>query len=265
MATQMKSSGFAQGIYQTSTTKKHPIGMERHLADGRVFHYAKAAAALKASKVCSAGAPDSGWLYKACPVAAVGSRVLTLTVTAGGTLDENQLDGGLFIITIGATAGTAPDAYSYAIEGNAALAAAGTSLVIVLAEPLGVALTASMYFRIQPSPFAATTQATGATSNVAADILPVGWPLVNVASGSYYWSLTRGLVSSKIRPRKANPATLSLWVGAGLVLSASPGYLSPIKTSFNARNPVIASFAGLAVTASAYNRMAFPVIADLRI
>jgi len=265
MSSPVKRTGFFQGIYEASTTKKERLGAKRELWDGRVFHYAKAGADLVAGKMCVASPPASGWLYKACPAVALGSKSFTVTVAAGGTLSEGQLEGGLFIVTKGATVDSAPDGYSYPIAWNSALGATDTSLTLVLEEPLVKALTTSDYFRIQPNLWASVDQSSGASSAAIAGVVPVGVPLINVDSGSYFWILTKGQGPGRIKSRKAM-ATMTLSPGQGLALSVSPGYLFPYNDSsitMYPHNPIIARFAGLANTASAYTRHAFPVIYDM--
>ncbi len=263
MSTPEKRTGFLQGLYQVSTTKKEEVGAVRRLRDGRTFRYAKASAALVAGKMCVATLADAGWLHQACPAAAAGSTRLVLTVTAGGTLAEGQLENGLFIVAKGATADSAPEGYQYEIAWNSALAATDTSLVIVLKEPLVQALTTSDYFRIQPNLWAAVTQANGASSAGIASQVPVGVPLVNVPSGSYCWLLTKGLGAGRLKPRKAM-TVMTVYPGQRLMLSVSGGYLTPgSMTTVYPRNLCVGKFAGPLTSSSAYIRNALPVIFDV--
>ena len=179
----MKRAGFDQGIYQISETRKEVLGTERALSDGRKFRYARAGSgALSAGKLGVAYNIHAASADEAILAAvAIGEKVLTLTVTAGAVIAENELKGGAFQINDGTGEG-----YSYVIDANTALAVGGTSISLTLEEGIKVALDTTSEFTLVHSPWNDVVE--GTTLGCA-----VGVPVVAVTAAYYYWAQTGGL------------------------------------------------------------------------
>lgn len=179
----MKKAGFAQGIYQTSSTQKESLGTRRILKDGREFVYAQAGAAdLAAGKLGVSAAVNADHADEAILAAvAIGVKTLTVTVTAGTAIAENALKGGALQINDKTGAG-----YSYPIEANSAISASGTEVNLTLEEGIKVALDTTSEFTLVHNPWKGIVEST----TVAC---PVGVPVVAVTTLYYYWAQTRGL------------------------------------------------------------------------
>jgi len=179
----MKRAGFDQGIYQISETRKEELGTLRVLSDGRKFRYARAGGSdLAAGKLGVAAAINADHADEAIAAAvAIGEKVLTLTVTAGTVIAENELKGGAFQINDGTGEG-----YSYVIDANTALAVGGTSISITLEEGIKVALDTTSEFTLVHSPWNDVVE--GTTIGC-----PIGVPVVAVTAAYYYWAQTGGL------------------------------------------------------------------------
>ncbi len=180
----MKRSGFDQDIYQINASRKEVLGTLRILQDGRKFRYARAgSSALAAGKLGVAAAINADHINEAMATSEpIGTKMLTLTVTAGTAILANELKGGAFQIN-----DETGEGYSYIIESNTAISGSGTSITITLEEGLKVALVA------------ATSEFT-LVHNLCNDVVegttigtPVGVALVVVTGAYYYWAQTGGL------------------------------------------------------------------------
>ncbi len=182
----MKNVGFAQGLYETSSTQKEVLGLLRVEPDGRKFRYAKAgSSALVAGKICIMAACAAN--HVDCDVAvapSVGDTELTITLGATAATADQYKDGYLQV-NDGTGEGT-----TYGIESNPAAASAG-SLTIRLKDPLQVALATggSSKVTLIPNPWNGTTVSSTEESGAA------GIPLVAVPANNYYWSQTGGLAA----------------------------------------------------------------------
>ena len=185
MTSPIKKAGFAQGIYQTSSTAKEALGTRRQLKDGREFVYAKAGAAdLAAGKLGVAADVAAGHADEAIlAVVAIGTKVLTVTVTAGTAIVANALKDGAFQINDGTGEG-----YSYPIVSNSAIDASGTDVSLTLSEGIKVALDTTSEFTLVHNPWKGVVE--GTTLGAA-----VGVPVVAVTTLYYYWAQTRGLAN----------------------------------------------------------------------
>jgi len=223
MSKPIKKAGFRQGIMEISSTKKEEIGTLRILQDGRKFRYAKAgASALSAGKMAVAATIASGHVNQTSVAASIGDKQLTLTVTAGTAIAENQLAGGYLHIN-----DVTGEGYQYAIESNTALAADGTEISINLEEGIKVALTTSSEFTLVHSPWYGTVESDDEES------LPVGIAPVAVTAAYYYWAQTGGPAISLVN---GTPA-----VGTMLTLGATPaGALVAINTTLDIDQPICA-------------------------
>ena len=179
----IKKAGFAQGIYQTSSTAKEALGTRRQLKDGREFVYAQAGAAdLAAGKLGVAADVAAAHADEDILAAvAIGTKILSVTVTAGTAIAANALKDGAFQINDGTGQG-----YSYPIEGNSAISGSGTVVKLTLAEGIKVALDTTSEFTLVHNPWKGIVEST----TVAC---PVGVPVVAVTTLYYYWAQTHGL------------------------------------------------------------------------
>lgn len=231
----MKMRGFNQGLYEISSTAKHKVGTKRIAENGDVFRYAQAgASALSAGKMGVAAQIDAAHLDEAgCSATAVGTKVVTLTVTAGTAIAENQLRGGY--LTINDAAGEGID---YPIASNTAVSATGTSITLDLEVGIKVALTTSSEFTLVHSPWM------GVTESTTEENFPVGVPLVAVTATYFYWAKTRGVKSCLIA---GTPA-----VGSMLTLSSTAGAVTAINATLDIDQPILGIMYGCAGVATEY-------------
>lgn len=138
----------------------------------------------------------------------------------------------------------------YEIDYNTALAAAGTSLTITLADPIQVALTASMQFTILVSPWYKVVES-ATEQNV-----PSGIPLKAVTAAYYYWCQTKGTAACHLIVGQTYDP------GQSLYLSASPGHLMGIENTPDTELPVVARLAGTQRLV-ANTKYAWPIILDV--
>jgi hypothetical protein len=181
MTKPLKKAGFAQGIYEVSTTKKEELGTLRITQDGRKFRYARAgAAALSAGYLAMAAQVAAAVTNQAAIIAAIGTRQLTLTI-GNSTYVENYFAGGYLQIN-----DQTGEGHQYLIESSSPVTA-GTSIVIGLHDPLRVALVVASEFTLVHSPWMAAVE-TATEENFAVGVTPVP-----VTIGSYYWAQTGGV------------------------------------------------------------------------
>lgn len=231
MSQPLKKSGFSQGLYQISSTAKEEVGTLRFDKLGNKYRYAKAgASALSAGKMGQAAAIAANVTSQACPAAAVGAKVITLTAGGAVTYAADYFKGGqLQIDDTGAR---------YEIESSTAVAA-GTSITVTLKEGIKTALTTSQEFTLVHSPWMATIEA-AVEENRA-----VGVPLVAVTAAYYYWAQTGGL---GLCLTVGTPAK-----GTGLILSATvAGALDAQVTALDIDEPVVAEAYGTAGRSGEY-------------
>ena len=179
-----KSTGFSFGLYQTVTSVPagEEPGMLRIETNGDCYRLAKAGAtALAAGKLGVSAVLNAAHVNEAIAAAvAIGTKQLTLTITAGSAIAENQLVGGHFGINAGTGLGQI-----YRIIGNSALAVAGTEIVVTLATGIRVALDVTSKYTLAYNRYEAVIE--------SVTIAPaVGWPLVAVTAEYYYWAKTKG-------------------------------------------------------------------------
>jgi hypothetical protein len=214
-----KEFGFRQGLFEISSTQKENLGVRRATADGRTFRYALAgASALNPGKMGIAPTVNASLIHQAASAYALGTTVLTLTVTAPGTaIAENQFRGGYLQFDNGTSQG-----HQYVIDGNTAVAAAGTSIVVSI-KPPGIkdtALTTGSYFSLIPSPWSGITESATPTN------FPIGVAPVAVTAAYYYWAQTGGIANVLIG------GTLLPTVGGELILGTVAGAVSMASSTY---------------------------------
>jgi len=177
----LKVDGWAQGLYEISSTRKEVVGSLRITQDGRKYRYAKAGAtALVAGKMTAAPVVDTDFYHKTGVAHSIGATEITVTIVATGTAyAEDSFSGGYLLLE--------DQLVKYPILSSGAIGTSDTSVVIQLAEPLHVAITASIETQLVPSPWMAVVQ------NSTEECIPTGVPEVAVTASYYCWVQTGGL------------------------------------------------------------------------
>lgn len=231
----MKRTGWAQPIYAQAATKKERIGVIRWTYDGRAYRYSKAGEGLNPGKMSVAAQCDAAHIDEAIRAAVpVGTTQLTLTVTAGTAIAQGALEGGYFEINSGTGAG-----YRYAIAGNSAIDASGTTIYLDLDESIRVALDTTSTFNLIHSLWYSTTE-TSTDENFATGVTPI-----TVTSGYYYWSQTHGPCTALI---KDTPA-----IGSTLILGSTEGAVAVIATSVDVDVPIVGTITHLVGVSADYS------------
>lgn len=201
-----KISGWTQGLFETSSTKKEALGALRITEDGRKFRYALSGEALVAGQnglTCDAVANHIKQTGDA-----VAKGVTKVSLVLGATAaTENQYRDGYLQIYDGA-AGTI--GYQYRIRSNTA-ADASAAVVLELEDPIQVAIVTTDTWSLIPSPFSSITQQ-GSLAHGLGGVVPIA-----VANAKYFWLQTGGLACC------LNGGNSTL--GAGLVQSGTEGAL----------------------------------------
>jgi hypothetical protein len=180
----MKNIGFAQGLYEVSSTQKERLGMLRIEPDGRKFRYAKASSTEIACGVtCSMAAAVANHVNQSVAAAVAIGDTEVQFVDGGTGMSADDYKDGYLQVNDGTGQG-----HQYLIDTNTYCAASGTSIV-TLKDPIRVALVASATSQVSllPNPWNGTVvQATEATG-------PAGVTITVVPASNYYWSQTGGL------------------------------------------------------------------------
>ncbi len=233
MAQPMKLQ-FTQDVTETSLVKKEILGALRILADGRAFRYARAGSGgVLAGTLLMAPKSAAGFTDHAATATKTGDRVLSLTL--GADVTENAFEDGYLLVCEGPGAGV-----QRRILANAA-APAGADVIVTLAEPLGVELSASSLITLVPSPWAGLS-ASGQEENV-----PAGVASCDAGEGRYLWVQTGGPCLCLSSDAAA--------VGTMMVPGATAGSLAAMNATLDVDQPVAA--VALAVAGSAGRRRPF--------
>jgi len=201
----MKVDGWAQSLYEQSVTKKEKLGALRIDDLGRKFRYAHADGALVAGKMCRAADAEGDFVDKTGVAASIGDTEVTVTiVNPGAAYAEDHFAEGQLVIR--------DQLISYPIIASQAIAAtAQVTCKIHLAEPLHVAITASMETELAESLWQDVLQ------DSTQECVPVGVALIAVTDNYYCWLQTGGVGIW------AAAATGSPTVGTMLIPSATTG------------------------------------------
>jgi hypothetical protein len=189
MTEPIKINAWAQGLYETSTTKKECLGAKRITEDGREFRYGKAGGTLIAGGATFGVAVTANHVAQAQTSGAanaVGSTNVTVHVGATA-VTANQYDDG-YLLVHRTTSGTA--GMMYPISSHTTSAGSGT-ITVTLKEPLEVATYTTCYLSLIPNPYSSVVEATEIATSYT------GQAFVSCASGSYCWIQTAGLSNTK--------------------------------------------------------------------
>jgi len=183
----LKLGGVFQKTYAASVTQNYLLGTRRITWDGRVFKYAKAVGTLECDYSCRF---DKGVLFPYVALGAsqnIGDSQVTLVVTPGTTLAEDELKGG-YISIFKAGLG---DSINRGIIGNTVLTSIGTSITIYLDEPLERAVVITTdHAEVLPNPYIAVKN-----THVGGDGYGsiAGLPNTPATDGQYCWIQTWGI------------------------------------------------------------------------
>jgi hypothetical protein len=180
----MKNIGFAQGLYETSSTQKEALGTLRIEPDGRKFRYAyNDSTEIACGVTTSMATLVANHINKSVAAAvAIGDTEVQVTVGATAVTADQYKDGYLQV-----NDGTG-QGHQYLIDTNTACAASGNTIV-TLCDPIRVALVASGTSEVSliPNPwYKVVVQATTTTG-------AAGVTITVVPASHYYWSQTGGL------------------------------------------------------------------------
>jgi hypothetical protein len=189
MSTNFKLSGVVQGsqqeLFTTSTDMQMPVGARMEDGVGGIYRYIKAGAAVSAGHLVQAPAPYTTALHAvAVNTAAKGDEYVTVTAGAEAVA-ANALAGGILTVVTGTAIGD-----SYSISGNTAVTAAGGSMTITLESPIRTTFGASDTVAAFANP------CNGAYEVASSTRQPVGIAVEDIASGSYGWVKSRGLIGA---------------------------------------------------------------------
>lgn len=164
----------AQSVYEASTTKNHPLGTVTR-AFGNWAVYCKASESL-----------SKGKLVTAIPVLSTEDTVTVahpigttaVTHTASVEISANQFEDGFLVVDEGTAAGD-----SYPIKSHAAIASAAAGTINLYVGLLTAWAIADSDITLYTSPYNVQE------SNTDQVEFPIGAPLIDVASGSYFWCI----------------------------------------------------------------------------
>jgi len=211
---------FSQDVMETSPRKLEILGARRVLADGRGFRYALAApGGVPAGNLCMAKTAVPQHVGLDAPAAAVGERVLCLTLGAAPAAENDYEDGYLQV------ASAAGQGHQYRILANSACAASGR-MVLTLAEPLRSALDGTTTVSLTASPWR------GVAPSDQEENLPAGVAPCDVPGGHHFWSQTSGPALC-LSADASGPGTM-------LVPAATAGALAGAGSPATQDKPVVA-------------------------
>lgn len=191
-----------QAFRDISSVKLEQLGAYDETLDGRGYRYSLAGATTVApGKICVAATVDANATNKAVTASQVVGDV-EVKFTAGGALTANTYQDGY--LTVNDATG---EGISYLVKSHNA----GTAIVVKLAEPLEVALTASTSeVSLTQNPWS------GVVISVAdqADMC-VGVPNVSITNAYYGWLQTKGVCS--VLADEAITAGLAVTTGSSTV------------------------------------------------
>lgn len=174
----LKQRGFSQGIFQQSSSKKEELGRLR-VEDEKMYRYARAGATALGAGVFTVGEAIAAAHQNEAILAAeaIGTKTLTVTVTAGTAIDENELQGGEFLINDATGEG-----HTYVIESNTAITTATTEVNLTLKRGLKVALDTTSEFTLIRNPM------WGAIVSTTLTLPLIGVTPIAVTADYYFWA-----------------------------------------------------------------------------
>ncbi len=175
----MLADGKLQDIHSVSTIQNYEIG-SRLLMDDRMFRYCKAGAALR-ELIPGANADGQTEVNTDTTNRVVGVSVVTILDTTVRVV--NYYAGGYYWVMYYAPATTGIGILYRIVSSTAGT---GTSVVLTLATPITRAIPSTTWSTAWPSIYGNVSNAQMPKASM------VCMPLVQVASGSYFWGQTGG-------------------------------------------------------------------------
>jgi hypothetical protein len=217
-----QKAAFSQGLRQSSTTSKERLGAIRTEANGNVYRYAKAAAALVAGKIAICALEVANHINRVI-VGSFAIGTVELPVTVGATaVTVDQYAGGYLQVNDATGEG-----YQYAIESNTAADASGIT-VVQLAEENG--LLVALVTAVSEVSLIANPR-NGVSHSATEENVSAGVAVCAVASGSYAWLQTSG---SAIVLMDGTPA-----VGTMITLGAVAGSVKALNATLDIDIPIV--------------------------
>lgn len=230
-----KLTGGAQAVAQdafATSTQEDGIKVGQKITDdnGDIYRYVKAGEAITAGHLVQAPTPLTTAVQNVdVNTAAIGDT--KLTVTAGAeAVAANALAGGLLVVNSGTAIGD-----SYSVKGNSAVSSGGGSMTVYLDSPIRATFGASDKVTIMQNP------CNGVLEDTSSTLKPVGIALEDIASGSYGWVKSRGLIGALAD----ETLTLGCWLTAGTSTAGAVEELDDVTA------PITDNLVGYAVTVGA--------------
>ena len=214
-----KLSGGVQGsqqeLFTTSTDMQMEVGALMEDTGGDKYRYIKAGGAVSAGHLVQAPAPKTTAAHGvAVNTAANGDT--SVTITAGAeAITANEYAGGTLAVVSGTAIGD-----SYPIIGNAAITAAGGSVVVNLGTPIRTTFGASDTVTLFHNPCNGALEAASSTRS------PVGIAVEDIASGSYGWVKSHGIIGALAD----ETLDLGSWLTSGTSTAGSVEELDDLTT-----------------------------------
>ncbi len=175
-----------QGIFEESSTPKHPLGEKVELADGRVFRYASFAAATGAGLLVSQDISATAIVESDGKLTAASAGATDVIYTDSGTVGSataNQYAGGYLHTTDDAGEG-----YNYRIKSNTA--ASSNAITFTLFDSLQVAVTTATDVAVTGNLYNKVRAALGTADYIVSGVTPISF-----TSDYYGWVQTRGIAT----------------------------------------------------------------------
>ena len=189
MTNPMKTTGFTQGLYQQSKSRKETVGTVRITADGRTFHYALAGGTLvqglmTIGTAATANLNNETQTDGSVSAIAVDDITFALLVTTGTATLKDELKGGYLMANNDDCEGCC-----YEIASNEVKTSAATELFITLVDPIPEGIAVDTELCIHRNPWWKVTQ------SATEESFPTGIPLIDVTDGFYFWCQTGGIAN----------------------------------------------------------------------
>lgn len=172
-----------QDVFATSTTAQMDVGAKMVDTLGDIYRYILAGGAITAGHLVQSPAPKTTAAKSvAVNTAVIGDTSVTITAGAEAVTADEYANGTLTVVT-----GTAIGS-TYAVVGNTAISVAGGSVTVYLGSPIRVTFGAGDTVTLTHNPCHNALEVASSTRE------PVGIACVDIASGSYGWVKSRGII-----------------------------------------------------------------------
>jgi hypothetical protein len=209
----LKTQGFAQRLYEQSSTKRETLGRLRFTDDGRAFRYAKAAAAITMGQVCqgSAGVAEHTAEINTGYTMAAGATNVTLLVGAVA-VTANMYDDGYLQIYDGAAAAVGQNMQ---ISSHGVTTGSAGACNFTLKDPVIKACIATDTYNLVKNPWAEVIPGVH-LADMFAGVAPIA-----VTSGYYFWIQTGGVACALNKSNTALGSVICLSTTSGAYITGS--------------------------------------------